>query len=280
MIMLAWIFSAFLGVAAENTSSPEDPFDQLIASTPHSQRLDNHKDSLALGGWMAFNNLWGKGTAVPGRDFRSVILINEKTFPHGTLIAWDMPARASQFGGASVWNYSQLFFGNRHDLRRDLPGFPVRLDQLKELVLDFRISTVPGDRLFKIAINIFFTDTEELAPLTKNRGDFFVVLQQVGDWMPPYPERLPDITIEGKSFSVPYKKDESTGYENRRVIIQSGKELHAGRIDLLKLFAMFREQGMLQFEQSMASVMIGVEVTKGFGAVRFEKIDLHVKRKP
>jgi hypothetical protein len=235
--------------------------------------LSGHGDTASRGEWAAHNNLWGDGTAVPDRDYRCAILLSD-SLPEGCTFVWDTPGPASAFGGASVWCYTNMLYGNRYRTREDLADFPFKVHDLQELVLTFDYTAVFGDDRWKTALNMFFTDVDTLAPFSSNRGDFFMVFDQVGTWVPPYPDTLVgDTLILGAPCVMLYRTD-STGYEWRRVIVKDNARIERGAVDLLSLFRRFADQGFLDTSQSIANVQFGVEVTAGFGAVTVNSLGM------
>lgn len=251
-----------------------DAYDYFIANLPSGYtvidqdvaQIDNNSE------WTAYNNLWGKGTAVPNQDFR-IAIIKNNSFPNQSVFLWDVPGNASTFGGDAVWCYTNLLWGNRKSIRSNLSGFPFKISSINSLKLDFDFETLFGDHQFKVALNLFATDNPSLASFSENKGDFFFVFDQVGTYIPSYTNTLPDITIGGKQFAVLYDLNPTTNYERRRVIVKDGDRLTSGTLDLKALFDMFASNNYLNTTQSIPNIQVGLEITKGFGAVRFNQID-------
>lgn len=252
-----------------------DLYDYLISTTPHTTLLEQDDATAMNTRWTAYNNLWGKGTAVEGVDFRIALLINE-TITDNAMIIWDTPGPASQYGGASVWNYTNIFLGNRYGMRDDVPGFPFKIADMKQMVLDFDIEPIMGDDKFKVALNTFLTDESVLSPFSANDGDFFFVPDQKGTWIPNYPVTLDDITIGGKPFAVRYDKNTTNNYERRRVIIKDKQQLLQGPVDMMAQFDLFAGMGYLNKEQYIYHLMFGVEVTEGYGALKINNLDITI----
>lgn len=254
-----------------------DGYDFLVSN--HSGTvLSEHQEIDTNGEWTAYNNLWGKGTAVPNEDFRIAILVSD-SLPDSSIMVWDAPGTAKEnFDGASVWCYTNMMFGNRTGQREDLERFPFLLDSLAELTLEFDYTPILGDDKFKVALNCFLTDEDTLSPFSENDGDFFMVFDQVGTWIPPYPDTVvTDTLLEGNPYTLLYK--EENGYEWRRVIIKDHARYQQGTVDLLGLFKRFEEEGMVNMQQSIPNIQFGVEVTEGFGAIHFNKLNLNMKLK-
>lgn len=254
-----------------------DGYDFLVSN--HSGTvLSEHQEIDTNGEWTAYNNLWGKGTAVPNEDFRIAILVSD-SLPDSSIMVWDAPGTAKEnFDGASVWCYTNMMFGNRTGQREDLERFPFLLDSLAELTLEFDYTPILGDDKFKVALNCFLTDEDTLTPFSENDGDFFMVFDQVGTWIPPYPDTVvTDTLLEGYPYTLLYK--EENGYEWRRVIIKDHARYQQGTVDLLGLFKRFEEEGMVNMQQSIPNIQFGVEVTEGFGAIHFNKLNLNMKLK-
>lgn len=219
--------------------------------------------------WTAINNLWGKGTAVPNVNFR-IVTLHKTNLPDSIIFLWDVPGNASMYGGDAVWCYVNSFWGNRKNIRENLTGFPFRIGSLSNLKLDFDFQKLYGNEEYKIALNAFLTDESELSPFSANDGDFFFVFDQRGNYVPPYPVSLPDTMIEGKNFVRRYKTD-ATGYEWRRVIIKDGERYLSGSLDFKKVLGGFMDKGYIKSQQYIYHLQLGLEITKGFGGMRFNK---------
>lgn len=219
-----------------------DGYDYFMNNLPSAYSvLSGHNDLYidATTEWTVLNNLWGKGTAIPNVDFR-IATVHKQSLPDTTFLVWDAPGPASSFGGSSVWNYNQVFWGNRKNTREDLLNFPFKINTLNRLDLEFDFEQLFGNDQFKIAMNMFMTDEPYLTNFSNNDGDFFFVFDQKGTWIPPYPYSLPDTTILGKTFALRYD-DMLNGkfYERRRVIIKDNKKLMSGTLDVKNLFDRF-----------------------------------------
>lgn len=241
----------------------------------------NHLDMKTNGDWATHNNLWGKGTAIAGTDFRIEMAYTDK-LPDSTLIVWDVPGEASEFGGSSVWNYSNLIWGNRYGERDDLAGFPYRLDEYDSLILDFDYTTIYDVEGHKVALNMFTTEVDTLAPFDQNRGDFFMVFDQKGTWVPNYPDTLhsgTDTTLLGAAYCLMHKEDIKNGgpYHLRRAIIKNSETVEQGQIDLMQLFNLFNNYGYIEMDLSVPNIQFGVEVTNGLGAIRVNKLSITPK---
>lgn len=238
--------------------------------------------------WTASNNLWGKGTAIPNVDFRiSTIYKNSLDDDGKVIFLWDVPHGADAlnengdpiFGGASVWSYTNVFWGNRKNVREDLLDFPFQIKQITDLWLDFDFEQLFGNNEFKIAMNMFMTNESYLTNFNKNIGDFFFVFDQKGTYLPPYPISMPDIEIAGSDFAVLYdpdsRGDSPDGYERRRVIIKDDNKYMKGKLDIKDLFDMFSNEGYINTDQYIYHIQLGLEITDGFGAVKFNKSDIY-----
>lgn len=224
--------------------------------------------------WTAYNNLWGKGTAIPNSDFRISILKKNNTFPNQTVILWDVPSDASTYNGDAVWCYTNLFWGNRKGIRSNLSNFPFKINSLNSLSLDFNFEKLFGSDDYKVALNLFTTDNPALANFSENKGDFFFVFDQINNFIPAYPFSLPDIIIDGKTFAVRYDNVlNNETYERRRVIVKNGQALTQGNLDIKSLFDMFSINGYLNTAQSIPNIQVGLEITKGYGALRFNNLN-------
>lgn len=255
----------------------KDGFDYYLENLPsNAVVLDEHNQRTidANSQWTAFNNLWGRGTAIPNQDFR-IATIHYPDLPDGTVLLWDVPSMAADYGGASVWNYNNVFWGNRKNMREDLPGFPFQIEPITNLTLDFEMEQLFGNDQFKIAMNMFMTDESELTNFSNNYGDFFFVFDQKDTFVPNYTHTLPDIELGGKTFAVRYDLNPENGYERRRVIIKDDEQWFSGNLDILALFNMFSAEGFLNTQQYIYHLQFGIEVTSGWGAVQFHELHIN-----
>ena len=255
-----------------------DGLDYLVSKHTGRVITDHQTGAISdtLGEWASYNNLWGDGTAIPNQDYRIVMLVSD-SMPNGSSIVWDTPGSAKDFSGSSVWNYTNFMFGARQNQRPDLEGFPFCIDSLEELKITFDYTPIIGDDQFKVALNMFLTDDNEIVPMSKNRGDFFFVLDQKGRWIPPYDSVVvEDTAILGEQFTLLYDTLTQNGgvYERRRVIVKNDGRVQNGEIDILSYFNRFAEEGMLKKEQSIPNIQFGVEVTSGFGAITVHHLSI------
>ncbi len=243
-----------------------DAYDYFISKHPEYKVLDNHQqiDTTKGSPYTAYNNLWGKGTATPNQDFRMATLVHS-TVSDSIVFLWDVPSKTK-----SVWSYQSIIWGNRLGQRENVIKFPFQVKSIHSLVFDFDFEKLFGTEDYKIALNHFFTDEADLQPFSANRGDFFMVFDQVGTWVPPYPNDLGDTVIEGHDFARLYKTEGD--YEWRRVIIKDQQRWLKGSLDLKEIYQPFLTAGYIDTNQYIPNIQAGIEVTDGFGAIRFNKV--------
>lgn len=243
--------------------------------------LDNDKDLYidTNSKWTAYNNQWGSGTAVANTDFR-VAILHKSTLPDSTILLWDTPSTPAPFGGASVWCYHNIFFGNRKNMREDLTQFPFQIKSLDSLSLKFNFEQLYGNDEFKIAMNMFMTNESYLTNLANNDGDFFFVFDQKGTWVPPYPYAMRDTLIGGKTFALRYDNvQDNATYERRRAIVLNNEKYMSGLLDINRMFQNFSKAGWLNTNQYIYHLQLGTEVTQGWGAVRINQAKMTMKFK-
>ena len=254
-----------------------DMFDYFLEQIADSKViLDEYNETFVdlQSDWTAYNNLWGRGDAIPNQDFR-IATIYDTNMPNNTVLIWDVPSRAVDYNGAAVWCYNNVFWGNRTNVREDLVGFPFQIQTINQLKVDFDFEQLYGNDQFKIAMNMFMTDESELTNFSNNDGDFFFVFDQKDTFIPNYSHTLPDIVIDGKDFAVRYDLNPSTQYERRRVIIKDNQQYLNGNLDVKALFQMFIDEGFLNPQQYIYHVQFGVEVTSGWGAIRIHDLNMN-----
>ncbi len=247
-----------------------DAFDYFVLNNNYTILAD-HTETAINNDWTAYNNLWGDGDAIPNTDYRIATLLSND-LPNNTVFIWDTPSAAAEYGGASVWCYVNLFWGNRKSIREDLYGFPFKVSDKEALNLNFDYKQLFGNEYYKVAINMFFTVESTLASFSSNTGDFFIVVDQKGTWIPNYPVVLEDTTIQNKTFAQLYENDD--GYERRRIIIKDNAKLEAGIIDLKTIFTNFANGGYLNDNLFVPNIQFGIEVTEGFGAVKINSLSM------
>ncbi len=258
-----------------------DAFDYFIATHPEYVRLNNpaQADFKPNNPYTVFHNIWGRGNAGVDQDFRMSSLVHPNS-PDSTIFIWDTPGKAEMFNGASVWCYLNVLWGNRHDLRTDLPNFPIRVGDLESLDFEFDVEQIFGTQSFKIAANQFFTNESSVVPFRNNQGDFFMVFDQVGNFMPDYADYFSDTTILGKTFAMMHDSTGTMnlkGYQLRRAIIKNNDLLMSGKIDLKNIFNSFTSRGFLNEDLYFPNIQFGIEVTDGWGAIRLNKLEFTPK---
>ena len=125
-------------------------------------------------------------------------------------------------------------------------------------------------------MNIFTYDESYLVKIKESDGDFFFIFDQVGTYIPPYPYSLPDIKIMGKPFAVRYD-DGGGNRQRRRVIIKNDESLMKGKLDLKYLFDMFMKENYINPLQYIQNIQLGIEVSDGYGAIKFNQFDINLK---
>ena len=255
-----------------------DGFDYFINNLPPSYSvLEDHLETYidSSSEWTVFNNLWGRGTAIPNVDFR-IVTVHKQSLPDTTFLVWDVPGLATSFGGQSVWCYINVLWGNRKNVREDLSGFPFQINSLNHLNFEFEFEQLFGNDRYKFFLQAFPTNESFLANFADNDGDFTFTFDQIGTWVPPYPYSLPDTTILGKPFALRYDDTPFNGnfYEKRRIIIKNHEKLLSGTLDVKDLFDIFINANYLNPLQYISHMQLGIEVTEGYGAVKFNQFNM------
>ena len=254
-----------------------DGYDYFLDNLPTSYSiLDDHEETFVdpESEWTVYNNLWGKGSAIPNVDFR-IAMLHKQKLPDTCILIWDVPGPSIDFGKRSVWCYNNVLWGNRLDVREDIPNFPLQINNIKRLKLDFEFEKLFGNDQFKIALNLFTFDESYLAHINESDGDFFFVFDQINRWIPKYPYSLPDIKIMGKPFALRYDDYKDGNFrQRRRVIIKNNQKLMKGEIDIKYLFDIFIKNNYINPLQYIQNIQLGIEVTSGYGAVRFNRYNI------
>ena len=254
-----------------------DGYDYFLDNLPTSYSiLDDHEETFVdpKSEWTVYNNLWGKGSAIPNVDFR-IAMLHKQKLPDTCILIWDVPCPAEAYGGASVWCYSNVLWGNRLYIRKDLQNFPFQIKSLNKLKLKFDFEKLFGNDQFKVALNLFTFDETHVAHINKSDGDFFFVFDQINTWIPKYPYSLSDIKIMGKPFALRYNDYKDGRFrQRRRVIIKNNEKLMKGEIDLKHIFDVFEKENYINPLQYIPNIQLGIEVTRGYEAFRFNRYNI------
>lgn len=260
-----------------------DAYDYFITTHPEYTVLENYQATVEEPGnpYTPYNNTWGDGAAVNGVDYRMATLVHADN-PDKTIFIWDTPSKAVEFGGSSVWCYTSIIWGARDGVREGVEGFPVRVGDINALEMDFDFEQLFGTQDFKIALNQFFTEEDYIAPFSENDGDFFMVFDQIGTWVPPYNDRLKDTLIGGNEYVLLHDSTGSVekyeGYQLRRAIIKNHDTYLQGSVDLAAIYDDFTSRGYLDEDLYFPNIQIGVEVTEGWGAMRVNELIFQLEK--
>ena len=261
-----------------------DAYDYFISKHSEYTILEDHQKVITEVGnsYTPYNNIWGKGNAVNGIDFRMAMLVH-KNNPDSTIYIWDTPSKANVFGGASVWSYQNLFWGERYNLREDIGGFPIKIGDISDLNMKFNYEQLFGTETYKVALNHFLNKEDYIAPFTENDGDLFIVFDQIGNYIPPYNDYLTDTLIEGKEYVLLHDStgniENEKGYQLRRAIIKNNGQYTSGSLDLNSLYKSFNSRGFLDEDLHFSHIQFGIEVTEGWGAVRINEFKINYASK-
>lgn len=260
-----------------------DGYDYFITNNPTYTVLEDYQATVEEAGnpYTPYNNTWGDGSAVNGVDYRMATLVHPDN-PNKTIFIWDTPSKAADFGGASVWCYTSIIWGARYNLREDVEGFPIRVGDINALDMDFDFEQLYGTQDFKIAMNQFFTEENYIAPFNENDGDFFMVFDQNGTWVPPYDDYIKDTLIDGNEFVLLHdstgtiQNNTPEGYQLRRAIIKNNDTYLKGSLDLATIYNEFTSRGFLDKDMYFPNIQIGIEVTEGWGAMRVNEWNMRL----
>lgn len=258
-----------------------DGYDYFITTHPEYTVLEDYQATVETPGnpYTPYHNTWGDGSAVNGIDYRMATLVHTDN-PDNTVFIWDTPSKAVDFGGASVWSYTSIIWGNRQGIREDVVGFPIRVGDIKSLNMNFDFEQLFGTQDFKIALNQFFTEEDYIAPFSANDGDFFMVFDQIGTWVPAYNDYLKDTLINGKDYAILHDStgliEKYEGYQLRRAIIKNNETYLSGTVDLKAIYNSFTSRGYLNEDLYFPNIQIGIEVTEGWGAIRVNEWDMQL----
>ena len=89
---------------------------------------------------------------------------------------------------------------------------------------------------------------------------------------------MPDIEIMGKTFALRYDDEHNGKFrERRRIIVKYKEKLTRGKLNLKDLFNIFIKENYMNPFQYIQNIQIGIEVTYGYGAIKFNQFDIEIK---
>lgn len=262
-----------------------DVYDYFIQQNPEYTVLEEYQGTVEEPGnpYTPYNNTWGDGSAVNGVDYRMATMVYPEN-PDSTIFLWDTPSKAADFGGSSVWSYLNIIWGSRYNLRTDVTGFPIRVGDINTLEMDFDFEQLFGTDQVKIALNQFFTEEDYIAPFNENDGDFFMVFDQIGNWVPPYEDELADTLIGGHNYVLLHDStgtiENVEGYQLRRAIILNDGQYWQGTVDMKAIYNSFTSRGYLSEDLHFPNIQMGIEVTDGWGAIRVNQWQMRLNEAP
>ena len=79
----------------------------------------------------------------------------------------------------------------------------------------------------------------------------------------------------GKPFVVRFSDDlDGKFYQRRRVIIKNDEKLMKGMVNIKSLLDIFINKNYLNPSEYIHNIQLGIEVTSGYGAVKFNRYNL------
>ena len=254
-----------------------DAYDYFLETHPEYTVIETQNTIIESGSYSAYNNPWGTGSAVNGTDYRMATLAHSDN-PDSTVFIWDTPSKADVFGGPSVWCYNNMMWGERYNLRDNIGSFPINVGDIETLKMNFEYEQLFGLKKYNVALNQFFRVEDYIAPFSANQGDFFMVFDQVGSYVPSYEDFLCDTIIGGSEYILLHdstgNEGKYEGYQFRRAIIKNENLFSSGQVDLAAIYNSFKSRGFLKDELYFPNIQFGIEVTEGWGAVRFNKFEI------
>jgi hypothetical protein len=115
-------------------------------------------------GYMAGNNVWGKGNFVNGVDFTQSLKIQPDTFPGNTDIRWSWPDAA---GPEWPYGYPELIYGYTGDNNSGFPA-PIQIKNLQELTVTYDVTPDGNLNSYDVLIDMFPTVEQYGSPFTNS----------------------------------------------------------------------------------------------------------------
>ncbi|BBC70957.1 conserved hypothetical protein [Altererythrobacter sp. B11] len=219
-------------------------------------------------GWYVHNNAWGSGQLVEGVDYTLDSVYSRDDMTSGTEFTWSYP-----YGTKSAYNilaYPEVSFGVNPKAAVGHKGnptdtaavFPVQVDDIASLKIDFDVSfsgTVSG---FNVSYDIWLTD-KPFGGRESITNELMVWLH-TGDF-PPVGKVVGTYTQDGQTASI--------YHEGTYTAVVFDKDWPSGQLDMVALLGTLEKLGIVSSDEYLASINLGAEVVFGNGSLTVNNLD-------
>ncbi len=219
-------------------------------------------------GWYVHNNAWGSNHLIQGKDYTLEAVYSRQDMTSGTTFTWTYPYSTESY--PVILAYPEVSFGvspkapegHKSNPTDKAAVFPVGLQDIRSLVLDYDVSfggTVSG---FNVAYDIWLTSVPY--------GDRSTITHEIMFWVhtgdfPAYGKVVGTYTQDGINATI-YR-------DGTYVAVVTDKDIPKGTLDLAALFDAFKSMGIVQGDEYLASIHLGAEVVSGNGSLTINNLD-------
>jgi hypothetical protein len=269
----AWLAAAVAGALAIGAivvlaPRPSSPPPAEVEAPPGSVLIRDSENYLDRQ-FLAFVGDWsvstGKERLTRGPDYADSIIIDPRTFPNGSDIAWRWPDRPPQKG---VYGYLHLAYGSFAGGATKEPVAPEQVSRIRTLKTLFAVDDVRSDGQFNVLSETFVTRAKGdfstkalevgfLTHLSDHGREHFDKARQIGTFTDPGGRRWTVAEMNGFCMFVPEDEPVSSGV------------LHYDAA-----FAWLVSKGLLTGNEWFNGLAIGVEPVSGSGGLRVSRWEI------
>ncbi len=220
-------------------------------------------------GWYVLNNAWGAGALKENTDFSINSSYNKNDITAGATFNWSFPLVTESY--PAIRAYPEVIFGpapmGGGQKVTDTAGvFPIKVDALDALTIDYDVSFQGNTGGFNVAYDIWFTDkaggardtvTTELM-IWVHKGDFDAMGKLVGTYK------------EGDATAKIYASGDSY------IAVVFDQDRPKGQIDLVAVIDKLESLNLMSSQEYLASIELGAEVVSGSGSLKINNLDFNV----
>lgn len=239
-------------------------------ATPLVELSDN--EEFSRGPYLAYMSPWNKGNLVINKDYAESITLDPTTFPNGTKIKWDWPAKPAE----GIYNFLAIDFGNENETIVQKPIPPRRVKDLKDLSQEFELTATGLLNGFDV-ISEFY--------LTQKPGSFENKLFEIEVFL-----HTPAYSYQYVSGSTPIGNYSGSGID-WFVSIDHGapngpdilfmpsdrRDVLSGHLDFKSMLDWLVNKKVISGNEYFNGMAVGVEVRQGGGSLSYEKLEIIYK---
>lgn len=220
-------------------------------------------------GWYVINNAWGTSGLVKGVDYTIDSSFDRADATAGTVFNWTMPYTTES--GSRIMAYPEVAFGvPPMGAHLSNPGdkaavFPVAIDSLTALTIDFDVSFSGNVAGFNVAFDIWLTNVPNGGRDTiTNEIMIWVHKGEVNGWGPV----IGTYEEDGITFQIHHK--------GTYTALIADRDVPQGQFDFTAMIARLKQLGIVGEGEYLASIELGAEVVSGVGSLTINNLDFTV----